>query len=163
MARAWRETRSGSSPYERVPITGFAGSVETSSTGESTRSMSQAARRSPSASPARAVSETSSIRPKAQAVGRDEPVAACRRETSPPSSSIATSTSSQRSWIDAARAAAVSGSGVLYPNRMIEPRPASSASPAHSGRVVPSIGAISRVSTSRSHSGTPLIPSPRPG
>src|SRR5699024_1761664 len=69
-ARARWATRSGSSPKARVPMTGLAGSVDTSNTGARSRSMSPAARIAPSAWPVRRVSSVSSTAPSGQAVGR---------------------------------------------------------------------------------------------
>src|SRR5690625_3790895 len=131
-------------------MTGLAGSVDTSSTGARSRSMSQEARIAPSAWPVWRVSSVSSTSPSAQAVGREEPVAAWSRVTSPPSSSIATRQSSARAWTARASPWAVTTSGVLWPNRITEARPASSTSPSHGGSVVPVKGAISTPSASAS-------------
>src|SRR5699024_1299533 len=80
----------------------------------------------------------------------------------PPSSSIATRQSSARAWTARSSPWAVTTSGVLWPNRITEARPASSTSPSHGGSVVPVKGAISTPSASASQE-VGCMPQPCPG
>ncbi len=88
-AATCRATRSPSDPNERIPITGFCGFVFTSATGAKSRFTPAAASSAPSEAATRSVRSTSSTTPSAPLPGYELPVAASRRVTSPPSSSIA--------------------------------------------------------------------------
>ena len=78
-----------------MPITGFCGFVLTSATGAKSRLTPAAASSAPSEAATRSLKPTSSTTPSAAFPGYELPVAASSRVTSPPSSSIATITSSR--------------------------------------------------------------------
>ncbi len=88
-------TSAGSSPNERIPITGFCGFVLTSATGAKSRLTPTLASSAPSDAATRSVSTTSSTTPSAPLPGYELPRSASSRVTSPPSSSIAMSTPSR--------------------------------------------------------------------
>ena len=104
-AATWRATTSASAPNERTPMTGLPGSLLTSAHGARSRSTPATTSTSPSARATRRVRSSSSTAPRAALPGIDDPVAASRRVTSPPSSSSATTRSGRTVWSPRATAA----------------------------------------------------------
>ncbi len=118
-------------------MTGLSGSELTSPDGAQLRFTPHKARRRPSSRATSRVRAVSSTVPRARLPGKEEPVRTSRRVTSPPSSSMATRTSSRsaRSW--AVSAASCSGEAMLRPKRPTEERPSPSRRSSQSGALVP--------------------------
>ncbi len=151
-ALACRDTRSVSLPKPRSPMTGLSGSEPTSTTGARTRSIPAARLWRPMACATRRVVPRSSNLPSAACPGQEEPVAASRRVTSPPSSSLATTTPG-RSACRAAVSCATS-CVTLWAKRQTPPMPRSTRRASQSGGALPTKLGISVASTSRANAGS---------
>ena len=120
--------RAGSVPKLRVPITGLSGLLFTSATGPRSRSMPTAASSAPMARPVSRVRSRSSAAPSAAGPSTGLPSSACRRVTSPPSSSTAMTARGLAARIAARergdRVRAVGGVAAEVGRRRRGPRPA---------------------------------------
>lgn len=136
-AAVCRATSSGSAPKDRTPMTGLCRLELTSADGAQSRVTPHAASRLPSSSATARVRSRSSTAPRAWLPGKEEPCRTSRRVTSPPSSSMATRTSSRSARSRSVSAASCSGEATLRPKRPTEASPSSMRRSSQSGAVVP--------------------------
>ena len=128
-AAVWRAATAGSAEKLRTPITGLSAAAFTSATGPRSRVTPRPASSAPIARAARRVATGSSTAPSTALPGDGLPVAACSRVTSPPSSSIATTSCPARPCARASSACNSSrGAVAAVPNRHRPPRPSPSRS-----------------------------------
>jgi hypothetical protein len=137
-ATVWRETRSGSAPKLRVPMTGLRSSELMSASGAKSSVMPAAASSRPTVSAIRRVRSRSSMRPRMALPGYGDPVRWCRRVTSPPSSSTATTAFGFAWRIAAVSSRTCDGEAMLVANRQTPASPSASRSRSQPGSVVPS-------------------------
>ena len=133
-----RATSSEEAPKDLVPTTGFSGAASTSRHGARSRLMPSAARSAPIAACTRWVSATSSTAPSAALPGYGLPESYQTRVTSPPSSSVATSTSGAAPRSVLVSAVKASGPAAMLGAKSVTPAsPRHSASSTHRGATVP--------------------------
>ena len=128
-AATWAATSRGSAPKLRVPITGLSGSEFTSATGARSSVIPSDASSAPTRAPVSSVRARSSAAPSAAAPSTGLGEEVCSRETSPPSSSTATTARGLADRIAPVSAAVAAGPpAVLLPKRQMPPSPARSRS-----------------------------------
>ncbi len=130
-------------------MTGLAGLELTSADGAQLRLTPHSASRRPSSWATARVRWTSSTEPRARLPGKEDPCVTSNRVTSPPSSSMATRTSSRSARSRAVSAESCSGEVMLRPNRPTEESPSPTRRSSQSGAVVPVNPGCSTASASR--------------